>query len=292
MRKSSAQFDWFAEQCKSALTVLYSDVIEGTSGRDSHQAFSFCLRYLIRMLATLIAAERISKSRKPARSILEAADIIRYSASECISDPIAAFESCLLDAFQAGAPDILENRGEPAISKKAFSEVSRLLVLPRCNTPFDLLFFETMPLTWLGQIYQVLLSYEPSMDGSRLVFSRAGRKRRGVYFTPPCLVSYIVESVLAHIVNGRNNVFDCGSVNHATLLPTVLDPAMGSGDFLCGVVEFLSQNWCSNKLDGIDELCAQAAARCVYGVDVDPVAVEIGFLCGRHPVLRMGLCWQ
>lgn len=297
MRKSIAQFDWFAEQCKAALAELYSDIIKDSSERGSHQALSLCLRYLIRLVAVLIAAERIPESRTPARPILEAADVVRDSAKDRISDPVTAFESCLLGAFQAGAPDLLESRGELAISEKAFSEVARLLILPRCDTPVDPLFFETMPLAWLGQTYQLLLSYEPSGDGSELVFNRAGRKRRGVYFTPSYLIDYIVESVLANIADRYNDVLNDGDAKYDAL-PKILDPAMGSGDFLCGVVEFLAQSWCSNKPGRLDELRAQAAAQCVYGVDIDPVAVEIaqfsvwaasGFADGIIPAIKSHL---
>jgi hypothetical protein len=263
MRKSAAQFHRFAEQCKAALVVLYSESIKDSSG-DPCQTLLACIRYLIRLLAILVAAERIPNSRKLAGSILKAAGVVRDSVRGCVSDPEEVFESCL--AYQAEVPDLFKNRRDLTISKKTFGEVAQLLLLSNNDTSITPIFFETMPLAWLGQVYQELLSYEPGEDVSQLVSSSASRKRRGIYFTPPCLIDYILENVLAVIACDRT-----------VALPRIriLDPAMGCGDFLCRAVEFLALSSHISNITEFEELRAVAAAECVNGVDIDSIAVEI-----------------
>lgn len=121
--------------------------------------------------------------------------------------------------------------------------------------------FQSMPISHLGRAYQSLLAFRPIEDTNHLEFSHVGRKNAGVYFTPPSLIEYIIDSVIPLIVEAQ-----------ATSRPTrLLDPAMGGGDFLSNAV--LKILACT----GIER--AQIAAECVYGVDIDPVAVEISRFC-------------
>jgi hypothetical protein len=285
MRKGAAQFDRFVEQCKAALVVLYSESIKDSAVGDPCQTLLACIRYLIRLLAILVAAERIPNSRQPAGSILKAAGIVRDSIRGCVSDPGEVFESCL--ASQAEVPDLFKNCRELTISKKTFGEVAQLLLLSHNDTSIAPIFFETMPLAWLGQVYQELLSYEPGEDVSQLVSSRASRKRWGIYFTPQCLIDYILENVLASV-----------AYSQTVALPRILDPAMGCGDFLCRAVEFLALSSHTSNLTEVDELRALAAAKCANGVDIDPIAVEIarfsvwaasGFADGIIPAINSRL---
>src|SRR5450759_1215776 len=75
----------------------------------------------------------------------------------------------------------------------AFSAAAASIVKPRPDAPIERIYFETMPLSWLGSVYQHLLAFRPDESGDKLQASQSYRKGRGVFFTPPSLVNYIVE---------------------------------------------------------------------------------------------------
>jgi len=139
-----------------------------------------------------------------------------------------------------------------------------------------------------------------------LVADQSDRKATGSYYTPHYVVEFIGENVLKPLVQGIEE--ECGN-NPASIIARildqrVLDPAMGSGHFLVFAVEFLadyvngqlgkirSQLMANGKgkkktekaelplpLDApIEFIRARVAERCIYGVDINPLAVELAKL--------------
>jgi len=92
--------------------------------------------------------------------------------------------------------------------------------------------------------------------------SRAERRGKGAYFTPPALVDVVVEATLEPLVAGRAR----GIVPELV----VVDPACGDGRFLASAQRFLSRRL---GLEGAraDEL----ARRCLVGIERDPVFAEL-----------------
>ncbi len=116
---------------------------------------------------------------------------------------------------------------------------------------------------------------------------RGERKATGSYYTPDYIVKYIVETTLAPLLDeirgrglkGIDFVRDVLSLN-------VLDPAMGSGHFLVEATSFLAAKIVESleETGGGAEPAAEAdvlwarrevARRCIYGVDLNPLAVEL-----------------
>jgi len=120
----------------------------------------------------------------------------------------------------------------------------------------------------------------------------AGRKTSGSYYTPQPLVDFLVRRTLGPLVQGKTA--------EQILELKVVDPAMGSGAFLVGACLFLADAYAralrSESTDiaisidttpdlptGEDELSEEAtrpyrrlvAERCLYGVDLNPMAVEL-----------------
>lgn len=119
------------------------------------------------------------------------------------------------------------------------------------------------------------------------------RKSSGSYYTPEYIVQYIVENTLGPLVRGENRE---GELKDVPLTPDeilelkVLDPAMGSAHFLVAATEFLAQAYgeamirTGRDTDGVmseEEFTHYKriiAERCIYGVDVNPMAVELAKL--------------
>jgi hypothetical protein len=127
--------------------------------------------------------------------------------------------------------------------------------------------------SWARQRKGVVVSLEP---GSGL------RKATGTFYTPQALAQYLVRRTLAPLVQGASP---------ETILDLrVLDPAMGSGAFLVAACGFLAEAYvealvragrCHPSDIGAAELAAirrTIAERCLYGVDLNPMAVQLARL--------------
>jgi hypothetical protein len=148
----------------------------------------------------------------------------------------------------------------------------------------------------LGTIYEGLLEYhlealdEPEEGWTLALLNDKGeRKATGSYYTPDYIVKYIVDQtvtpVLLNAVEGAES--DEERVQ-AVLGLNVLDPAMGSGHFLVEAVEHIARFLVELGIapveldaDGEAELAywkRRVAQSCVYGVDLNPLAVDLAKL--------------
>ena len=163
----------------------------------------------------------------------------------------------------------------------------------------------------LGNIYEGLLEYQPQIADQDLVIAskkrrevvtpksspnqkvvyregevylltdKGERKATGSYYTPDYIVRYIVENSLAPLCKDK-------SVKEILSLK-VLDPATGSGHFLVGVVDYLAEELITHPDAALMTETAtketelaywrrRVVESCVYGVDLNPMAVELAKL--------------
>jgi len=170
--------------------------------------------------------------------------------------------------------------------KPGFSEKTRFLV-------------ERIP---AGQVY--------------LVTDRGERKATGSYYTPDYIVKYIVEQTLGPLVDAQAEAVEKeiaalkaknkgaarrtkaykealarlqNSFADRVLALNVLDPAMGSGHFLVEATDYLARRIVEAGVvpealtngDEESELSywrRRVVERCIYGVDLNPLAVELAKL--------------
>ncbi len=149
----------------------------------------------------------------------------------------------------------------------------------------------------LGTIYEGLLEFhltelpEPEAGWTiALENDRGERKATGSYYTPDTIVKYIVEQtvgpVLREAVAGKTT--DAQKIA-AVLGVNVLDPAMGSGHFLVEATEYIARFLVDLAVS--PEVGQAGAAEpditywkrrvvqsCVYGVDLNPLAVDLAKL--------------
>lgn len=135
----------------------------------------------------------------------------------------------------------------------------------------------------LGSVYERVLEYEAVPDAAGLALARTvvARKATGTFYTPRALTDFLVRRTLAPLVRGRS----CEEI----LALRVLDPAMGSGAFLVSACHYLARA-CERALAAEAApdpastrrtraaLRRRVAERCLFGVDVNPMAVQVARL--------------
>jgi hypothetical protein len=142
----------------------------------------------------------------------------------------------------------------------------------------------------LGGVYESLLALTPqiSADGARFTFAEfAGNERKtsGSYYTPDSLVQCLLDSALDPVVEEAAGGKTGPEAERAILALKVCDPAVGSGHFLVGAAHRLARHLARARAlaQGESEpspLLYQHAlrdviGRCLYGVDINPMAAEL-----------------
>jgi len=149
--------------------------------------------------------------------------------------------------------------------------------------------YRDLSIRHLGTIYEKLLAYrlEPAAEMLTLVEDPIRRRLTGSYFTPEEVVDTIVQRTLDPVLARRSaSVAEAGLAGDealdALLEIRIVDPAMGSAHFLVSVVAYVALATATDpSYDGdlgLDELQRLVAERCVYGVDLNPMAVELARL--------------
>ena len=163
--------------------------------------------------------------------------------------------------------------------------------------------YRNLSVEQLGSIYERLLERElvQKAGGIDVRLNVFARKGSGSYYTPDALVSLIIKETVGPLVEGRSA--------EQTLDLKICDPAMGSGHFLTSLVDYLSDRvieamaavdvsplaarieamretimvnaekggWRidAERLDDRHIVRRMVLKRCVYGVDKNPMAVEL-----------------
>lgn len=148
----------------------------------------------------------------------------------------------------------------------------------------------------LGSVYESLLELVPAIDLPARTFGFVGRteegstagnarKLTGSYYTPDSLVQELIKSALDPVIEQRLAAHPANPTE-ALLAIRVIDPACGSGHFLLAAARRLAEKLAQlRSLEGGQEGAIQpqdyrhalreVVARCIYGVDRNPMAIEL-----------------
>ena len=141
-----------------------------------------------------------------------------------------------------------------------------------------------------GSVYESLLELHPLINRSggiwRLVLgggAGSDRKTTGSYYTPDGLVQELIKSALLPVIRERlKNATTAEEKEAALLAIRVLDPACGSGHFLLAAARRLALELARIRAgddqpsEELRQQCMrEVVAKCIYGVDRNPMAVEL-----------------
>jgi len=140
----------------------------------------------------------------------------------------------------------------------------------------------------LGSVYESLLELVPRISDDFRIFDFAtgdetkgnARKTSGSYYTPDSLVQVLLDSALEPVVK------DTLAKNQdrpadALLEISIVDPSCGSGHFLLAAARRVAAHVARLRTDGTPSAAdyrhalRQVIGRCIYGVDLNPMAVEL-----------------
>ena len=141
----------------------------------------------------------------------------------------------------------------------------------------------------LGALHESLLKHRPCRQSAArrrafvLLPAGTGRKSGGSYYTPPALVDCLLDSALDPLLDeavktGRTR----REQERALLALTVCDPACGSGRFLVAAAGRIARRLAFVRTGdpqpppaALRRALRETLTTCVYGVDLDPLAVEL-----------------
>jgi hypothetical protein len=266
-----------------------AQALVGANENQSTRDLNWCVQVIIdRILFLRIAA---------ARGLESESDL-----SDCLFDDRGVYPA-LLDLFRAadtrynsGLFHFSEERNRPlfddltpdlAVPDEPLNEIIRYLTSQA--SPFR---FNILPADILGQMYEQMLGTEIVVGHNSVAIEEKPevRKAGGVFYTPGYVVDRIVDDTVGPLVN-RAGVTP-GQLD--TL--RIVDPSCGSGSFLLGAYQYLldwhlryyvglrrpDRRRLTRGAEGEPRLTLAERKRIlinnIYGVDIDPQAVEVAKL--------------
>ena len=139
----------------------------------------------------------------------------------------------------------------------------------------------------LGSIYESLLELIPHYDPDNRTYTLTvlpgnERKESGSYYTPTSLVECLLDSALDPLLDEATAKGTPEEKVAALLDLTVCDPACGSGHFLVAAARRIAKRIAAEETGEaeppepeIRKALRRVVGRCIYGVDINPMAAEL-----------------
>lgn len=185
--------------------------------------------------------------------------------------------------FDAGALDFLM---EHSLSNQALQSAVHSLSLVRepRSQAMRIVDYRNLGAEELGSVYESLLELMPSWDPATKTYSLAvasgnQRKDTGSYYTPTSLVESLLDTALDSVLDEAEK---SAEPEQALMRVTVCDPACGSGHFLVGAARRIAKRVAALRTgdpepapEAVRSAMRDVVGRCIYGVDVNPLAAEL-----------------
>jgi hypothetical protein len=136
----------------------------------------------------------------------------------------------------------------------------------------------------LGSVYESLLELHPEVNADAPTFDlkvAAGHERNktGSYYTPTSLIECLLDSALEPVLQ---EILKQPNPERAILDLKVCDPACGSGHFLIAAAHRMATRLAAVRTgdeepspEALRKALRDIVGRCLHGVDINPMAVEL-----------------
>ena len=161
------------------------------------------------------------------------------------------------------------------------------LVKPRDGGAMRRVDFGNLGAEELGSVYESLLELIPHYDPDNRSYTLTvlpgnERKESGSYYTPTSLVECLLDSALDPLLDEATAHGTAEEKVAALLDLTVCDPACGSGHFLVAAARRIAKRIAAEETGEseppepeIRKALRRVVGRCIYGVDINPMAAEL-----------------
>lgn len=244
--------DYFLRQIKEWRLGLCADMHKNNAGLSEEDVNLLSQRILNRIVFLRICEDRNQEQFGQLRSITTYDDLKSLFVS---SDK----------RYDSGLFNLIDDENI-ILGNDTIVEIFKNLYYP--NSPYE---FSVVDSYILGQIYELFLTETVHFNGDELYVIQKPEviANNGVVTTPKYITDRIVRSTLAPLLEGKTPDEICAL--------KIADICCGSGVFLLSCLDVL-ESACHSSTQFDDEsfqLRRRILANCIYGVDVDPLAVEV-----------------
>lgn len=185
------------------------------------------------------------------------------------------------------SPESTPDLNDGLVSNRNFLEAVQALAFIRDENVRRAIDYKNLGAEELGSVYESLLELHPIVNADAGTFelqTAAGHERKttGSYYTDDSLVQSLLDSalepVIAETIKGKEGT----AAAEVLLKLKICDPAVGSGHFLISAAHRLARRLAAART-GEEEPSPEATrsalreiiGRCLYGVDINPMAAEL-----------------
>lgn len=173
-------------------------------------------------------------------------------------------------------------------NRRFLAAIWRLAWLRPEGQPLTRVNWRDMETEELGSVYESLLELTPlaSADARTFEFAEGdetkgnARKTSGSYYTPDALVKLLLDSTLDPVLDAAEARGGDDPASEILKL-SIIDPACGSGHFLLGAARRAAARIAKLRSPGapsqteFQHALREVVSHCIYGVDRNPMAVEL-----------------
>lgn len=199
-------------------------------------------------------------------------------------------------------PAATSHLNDTTLENRRYYEALRRLAYVQRDGALHRINYDAMGSEELGAVYESLLEIRPMADPVERTFTPdrthgSDRKKTGSYYTPTSLIKVLLDEALDPVLDERikQAVHDLppdatpeqheAAQEAAILGTTICDPAMGSAHFLVAAGMRVAKRLAAVRTgevepapDAVQRAFRAVASRCLYGVDLNPMAVELAKL--------------
>ncbi len=216
-----------------------------------------------------------------------------YEQLKLVMDFLAGSKGCLELGLPALSGSLFSSQTTPNLSLACLSNAALLKAVYSLAFITDgntrrAVDYRNLGAEELGSVYESLLELVPKVDSVSnqfVLINAAGNQRKttGSYYTPTSLIQELLNSALDPVIADRIGAqHDAQSKEQALLSLKVCDPASGSGHFLIAAAHRIARRLAEIRAAGSEpspnlyRLCLRdVISHCIYGVDMNPMAVEL-----------------